>query len=318
MVLWAYAPNHQVGTARAEKQSGASRWSSGSEQKPTRPSSYSTPGDSLLRGRCRPYGITAVNIHNLPDELRSDVAARTDAEGRVWLPAVSRETLFNVRITTKKFGIQVQRVEKSKPPATAGGTIHLRPVGKIEGRLIADPPETARNARLFFSTEDRRAKPTEGDEIFRKEWLDLHPKERAIPWPTEGNAEVKSDKEGRFVVPALAEGELEIYGNVNENQPLRPRLPEHVRSGSGATTLLEIPLVPTVPVRGSVREKGTGKPLPGVLIYISYGVERQGARRGYRRKGQLHDTRIAGPHRLSVDCSAARVRSSGRALEWRP
>ncbi len=225
-----------------------------------------------------PYGIRAPeNIHNLPDELVARVAARTDADGRVRLPAVSRETLYNVRITTKEFGIQVQRVEKSKPPAIAGSTIHLRRVGTIEGRLIADPPEAAGNVGLFFSTEDRGTKPTEGDAVFRKEWLALHPEHRSIPWPTEGKAEVKSDKGGRFVVPTLAGGDMEVYVNVNENQPLRPKLPEHVRLGSGATTLLDISLVPTVLVRGSVRQNETAKPLPGALVCISYGVGRQGA-----------------------------------------
>ncbi len=193
------------------------------------------------------------------------------------LPAVSRETLFNVRITSKEFGVQVQRVQDGYPLSRVNGTIQLRPVGKIEGRLIADPPETARNVGLFFSTEDPRALPTERTESLRKDWLAVHPEDRAMPSPTEGNAEVTSDKDGRFVVPVLAEGDLQVYVKVNENQPLRPRLPEHVRSGSGATTLLDIPLVPAVLVRGSVREKGTAKPLPGALVLISYGVGLQGA-----------------------------------------
>jgi hypothetical protein len=185
------------------------------------------------------------------------IAAHTDAEGRVKLPAASQDTLFEVRITTKDFGIQVQRVEKSKPPAIVGRTIHLRPVGKIEGRVIADPPETARDVRFVFTTEDYSG--------------------NSPLWRTEGNADVKSDKDGRFVVPVLAEGALRIDVLVNENQPLRPKLPEFVRLHAAITTSLEIPMVPTVSVRGSVRAKDTGKPIPGGAVYIYYGVGRQNA-----------------------------------------
>ena len=301
---WAYALGRQVANARAEKPSGASevviRLGPSTETSFIVLDPERQPCAGVL---VEPDGIKApACIQGLPDELRARVAARTDAKGRVTLPAVSRETLFNVRITTKEFGVQVQRVLKSEPPATDGGTIHLRPVGKIEGRLIADPPETARNVRLFFSTEDRRAMPTKGDAVYRKEYLDLHPEHRSIPWPTEGKANVKSDKDGRFVVPALAEGDMEVYVNVNENQPLRPRFPEHVRSGSGATTLLEIPLVPTVLVRGSVRENEAAKPLPGALVLISYGVGHQEASAVTDAKGN-YTARVL-PGRVSFHMTA--------------
>ena len=162
MVCWAYAPDHQVGVAKVAKPGGASDVVI--RLGPETDTSFIVldPQRRPCAGALvEPYWISIVNTYNLPDELRPNVAASTDAEGRVRLPAVSRETLYNVRITTKEFGIQVQRVEKSRPPAIAGSTIHLRPVGKIEGRLIADPPETARNVRLFFSIEDRQARPAE-------------------------------------------------------------------------------------------------------------------------------------------------------------
>jgi hypothetical protein len=160
-------------------------------------------------------------------------------------------------MTTKDFGIQVQRTENSEPPAVAGGTIHLRRVGKIEGQVIANQPEIARPVRLIFTTE---------------EYLEKSP-----PWLTEGHADVESDENGRFTVPALAAGVLRIDIFVNENQPLRPQLPEFVRLRAGETTSLEIPMVRTVTVRGSVRAKDTGRPIPGALVHIYYGVGRQGA-----------------------------------------
>jgi hypothetical protein len=123
--------------------------------------------------------------------------------------------------------------------------------------VIADQPEIARGVRLILTT----------DEISGK----------APPWPTEGFADVKSDEQGRFSVPAIAAGILRIDIYVDESQPLRPRLPEFVRLRAEETTTIEIPMVPTVVVRGSIRAKDTGQPIPGALVHIYYGVGRQGA-----------------------------------------
>ncbi|MGO9108872.1 MAG: carboxypeptidase regulatory-like domain-containing protein, partial [Thermoguttaceae bacterium] len=258
MTLWAYASGRQLGTGKVVLPSGAS-------DVVIRLGPAADTSFVVLNPEGRPcagalvelyYVRTALGFQFLPEELMARIAARTDSEGRVKLPAASQDILFEVRITAKDLGIQVQRVEKSKPPAIVGRTIRLRPVGKIEGRVIADPPETARDVRFVFTTEDLGNNP---------------------PWPTEGNADVKSDKDGRFVVPALAAGVLMIEVLVNENQPLRPKLPEFVRFRAAETISLEIPMVPTVPVRGSVRAKDTGKPIPGGLVHIYYGVGRQGA-----------------------------------------
>ena len=95
-----------------------------------------------------------MGFERLPDELMARVAARTDAKGRVNLPAASPDTLSEVRITAKDFGIQVQQiqlVEKRQPRTIVGYTIRLRPVGKIEGRVISSRPEAARDVRLIFS-----------------------------------------------------------------------------------------------------------------------------------------------------------------------
>jgi hypothetical protein len=138
----------------------------------------------------------------------------------------------------------------------------LRPVGRIEGQVIADGANSAPGITLAFHSPERPSEP------------------RAWPvqeWPTEGFADPKTDEQGRFVVPAIAVGDAWIEAIVDEKQPLRPKLPASLRVQAGQTTSLEIPMVPTVVVRGSVRVKDTGKPVPGVLIHIYYGVGRQGA-----------------------------------------
>ena len=129
----------------------------------------------------------------IPDGLKTFVGGRTDAEGRVRLPALARDRLLYVRITTNDYGVQRQqfRVKASEP---AERTVYLRPVCRLEGRVIAEKPEWAHGKRFLFTTE----KP-------------FSPTERGRPpWPTEGIADVTTDKEGRFVVPTIAEGRLRM------------------------------------------------------------------------------------------------------------
>ena len=208
-----------------------------------------------------PYYVkTSMCFEPLPDELMARLAVRTDGKGRVKLPTVSEDILFEVRVKAEGFGIQVQRVEKSQPPAIVGRTIHLRPVGKIEGRLFGGDPVLF-NARLIITTDDVGSGPRPA-------------------WPTEGFADVRCDGQGHFSIPAIAAGVLRIDVLIDKNQPnqpLCPKLPDFVRLDADKTVSLEIPMAPTVAVRGSLRAKDTGKPLAGILMHIYYGVARQGA-----------------------------------------
>jgi beta-lactamase regulating signal transducer with metallopeptidase domain len=267
LTVWAYARGRQLGAARAVLPNGASDVVL--QLGPATNISFVVfkPEGQPCAGALVEivYVRTPVGFEHLPDELMARVAASTDAEGRVKLPAASPDTLSEVRITAKDYGIQIQQiqlVENRQPRAIVGYTIRLRPVGKIEGRVISNRPEAARDVRLIFSAAPGSFA---GD-------TDVYRSANSPQEPTEGFAEVKSDKDGRFVVPALAAGLLQVNVLVNESQPLRPKLPGIIDLSPGKTASLEIPLVPTVVVRGAVRWKDTGKPIPGAPAYISYGV----------------------------------------------
>jgi hypothetical protein len=89
---------------------------------------------------------------------------------------------------------------------------------------------------------------------------------------------VKVDEQGRFLIPEIADGRVEVSANCDKRLPVRVRLP-----GPGALTLLasetgsvEISLEMAVKVRGLVRAKETQKPLAGVGLSVRYGVGQQG------------------------------------------
>jgi hypothetical protein len=192
----------------------------------------------------------------VPEELMPHFRTLTDAEGRVRFPGLPRKELFTVRIIAKGLGIQEQRVDE-QPNTAPLRTIRLGPVGRIEGRILADKPEVVRGVRLALRTVSYS-----------------HSQQPPPWWPIEGFAVVETDSRGRFAVPAIATGALEIGAAVDETLGLQPKLPEHydVNLKAGQTTTVELPMIPTVPVRGSIRVQGTLEPVPKTEIFIQYGV----------------------------------------------
>jgi hypothetical protein len=129
-------------------------------------------------------------------------------------------------------------------------------VGRIEGRLLADQPELFRSLLIFIETESERTNS-----------------------PTcTGQATLAVDQDGRFVVPRIAQGMVEVNAQIDNRLPVRPRLPERsdLEVIAGKTTRIEIPLEMTVKVHGVIRIKGSDKPVAAAKIYVNYGVGRQG------------------------------------------
>ncbi|HUT89941.1 MAG TPA: carboxypeptidase-like regulatory domain-containing protein [Thermoguttaceae bacterium] len=296
--LWAYAsgdqwptggyqPGPHLGTAKVAPSGGASdvvvRLGPTFENRFTVLDPEGRPCEGAL---VEPYYIrTSLGYEPVPEWLLARIGVRTDAEGRVKLPAVPPDLLYQVRVTTPDFGIQLQRTDGSEPRAVVGRTIRLRPVGKIEGRVLADQPEMARGVRLVFTSEqvvnEPAARSTEA-------------------WLTEGFADVESDEQGRFVVPAMATGTVRIDAYVDDELPLRPRVPPSVEVLPNHTTTLDVPMAPTVVVRGSVRATDTGEPIPGVRVHVYYGVGRQGADPVSDAQGRYTAPVLPGPIRLQV------------------
>ncbi len=207
------------------------------------------PEDRPLVGAVvEPLHVSTMEIAGtVPEELMPHFRAVTDSEGRVHLPGLQRDTLRSVRVITKQLGIQEKLLYEYEQSGqtfsiTFLRTIRLRPAGRIEGRLVGDNPEVVRGVRLYFRTERH---------------------EPALEQPAEGYALLETDVQGRFVVPAIATGWLKVLATLDQNTNLRPKLPRpyEVRVDAGQTTRLELPMRPTIPVRGSIRVRGTRQPV---------------------------------------------------------
>jgi hypothetical protein len=289
-VVWAYVPGHAIGTANAHEHLFGSKRSE--------PFKMSVPpaenlsfvvllpdGKPAVGAKVQPWHFkTSQGYDIMPRQLAELVAGTTDEAGRVAVPALTRDAVHNIHVKLSGFGTQRFRctLKSTDPPEQ---TLRLRPVGRIEGRIAVDQLELTRG--MFISIET-----TDPDNV-----TDL----RAAT----GVATVKPDDHGRFVIPEIAEGEVEIDTHSDERLPVRPRLPDRreLVLSAGETASLEIPLEMAVRVQGVVRAKDTGKPISGVTLSVRYGVIRQGDRAVTNENGEYSAPALPGPvyvHLISV------------------
>jgi beta-lactamase regulating signal transducer with metallopeptidase domain len=305
--LWACAAGRQLGTKSGQHFNFEG---DASDQvirlKPAAETSFivvDPEGKPLAGALLQPYYVT---YEPTPPEILRRIEARTDADGRVKIPSLGRNASnVEIRVITKLFGIQVQRYTRF--PLPAENTIRLRPVGRVKGRIIADKPEWVRGVRIILNTEKLDAP--------------------APPWLTEGCADVESDAEGRFEVPAIAAGRIFYRGVLmNEKLPVRPKLPEDDLSGerpefvhvdAERTTLLRFPMIRVVDVLGTVRAKDTHEPIPGLKIIIQYGTGCQNADAISDAEGRFKAQVLPGPIRIyAMDRSEKFIQwGSGESFE---
>jgi hypothetical protein len=120
----------------------------------------------------------------VPTQLAERLTAITDAKGAVTLSSLAAADLDAVRVESHAGGIQWAGLPRLKPDEAA--IVSLAPVGRLFGRLTADEPTAVRHRKLRFTTWQ-----VPGDESAGG-----------------GVAEVVTDEEGRFDVPAVAAGSL--------------------------------------------------------------------------------------------------------------
>ncbi len=188
----------------------------------------------------------------LPLEVRQLVGGTTGADGRARLSAVPRDGLRSVYVTSEAYGTWWQLLDSSEP-VPAETKIRLPPAGRIEGRLIADDPKVARGVAVLLTTREVGSASSSA-----------------------GKAEVTSDDQGRFVVPAIAMGALRIQVQVDEGLPYQPELPKELTVRAADVTRVEIRMARAVRIESIVRAKETEEPLADTRVWIQIGANGQG------------------------------------------
>jgi hypothetical protein len=217
-------------------------------------------GKPAVGAKVEPWHFKTPRAYDIvPRQLAELVAGTTDEAGRVTIPALTRDAVHNIDVKLAGYGTQRFRCDlKSTDPPEQ--TVQLRPAGRIEGRIATGQLDLTRDMFVSIETTDLENR------------TDL----RAAT----GVALVKVDDQGRFVIPEIAEGRVDVSTQCDERLPVRPRLPDDgaITLLAGETAKIEIPLEMAVRVHGVVRAKDTGRPLSDVALYVGYGVGRQGDR----------------------------------------
>lgn len=194
----------------------------------------------------------------LPQELSMRLAITTDDQGVAKSDVFAFAEVAGLKIGTANYGTQTilllehlarQAGAKMEMPKT----ITLRPVGRLSGRVTAKNLAEVRGLVLALVT--RAGTDSAKDSVM-----------------VAGSAEVTIDAEGKFDVPAVAEGAPQISLPVRTSpyridSSLKP-LPK-IKAGEGAS--IEVPLRIGVEVSGIVRERGTNKPIAHLPVLFFYG-----------------------------------------------
>ncbi len=172
----------------------------------------------------------------VPEALADELAVTTDAEGRARLIDVDPAGLDE--LTAASAGLQRVPLPFGDPTAT------LARAGRVEGRVVADDPAAARGRAITLRTGSGTS--------------------------ARGIATIVSDAEGRFVVPALAEGPLRLTVVPRADAPFLPAPGEPPAVEGGRTTALTVSLVRATRVSGSVRDRDGDGPIAGAGVRLDW------------------------------------------------
>jgi hypothetical protein len=215
-IVWSHVRGRQIGMANAWHALFGNRESLNVTLGAATDTSFIVLGPDkkpLAGAMVEPYLVMAPNNCYLPPPkaIQQAIRATTDGTGCAALPAIGHVGFASVRITSASLGSQAIRLldlgtssGPTTPIAIAPAAplvrreIRLRRAGRVEGRIEAARPEWTRGVKIYLSTTD--ALGFEG-----------------------GLAEVITGDDGRFVVPAIAEGKLDVSPRLDPSLPVRPR-----------------------------------------------------------------------------------------------
>ena len=221
-----------------------------------------------------------------PVELKRFFTASTNAEGVTTIPGVAADRIRLASVETDGLGRQDVTLDSLYEGQRDTFEIRLKRTGRLEGEVTLDPQVLAagfkvEGLRLRFQTGRRvgpaalrRAGPPQlepnnnGGPALEASLS--HPTEEGQPerrersevqlFPTvAGVAEAIVDVRGRFEVPFLAEGQVELIEPLPKDSPFYVDAPQLGRIQGGATLTLTIPIHKAVPVKGVVRKRGSNE-----------------------------------------------------------
>ena len=209
-------------------------------------------GNPVHGARVEPHHYYAGGGYALvPDSIAKRIGDTTDTEGVALLNSIDRNGFHTVRVSSREYGTQLLRLP-GRPEDPVSRTITLRSTGGLQGQFVAESRDVLRDMKGY---------------VYQSDFGGKH---------TYAYAMIEIDDDGKFEIPALAEGEIRLVFRVADAAgTVRPKIPDPLVISAGETTQIEIPFVETVLVRGRVQTKSGKKGVEGARISVRHGAFRQ-------------------------------------------
>jgi protocatechuate 3,4-dioxygenase beta subunit len=183
------------------------------------------------------------NVPRPPNPLLDLLTTTSVDDGRATFEGVGREDVFSLDVTTKDQNIQSLPIDFEAP------TVTLRPVGRLNVKVVADDPEAVKGWSITV-------------------WL--HPTEPGYEGSYYAHwARRTTGDDGRASFPPLAKGQVVWRINPPKGSGYLVAAQPDVVIRPGETMEAEISIRRGIPVEGFVREEPGGAPIAGVKLRLT-------------------------------------------------
>lgn len=234
-------------------------------------------GQPVAGARIQPR-VLQRDFSSVPDGLAEEIEAQavTDASGRAAITAFFPEEIAAAIVAAPGLGRQQFSFRSGALSVGQGPKlIDLSPVGRVEGRIVAEAGQSPLARHLQIYVHDRSDSP-----------------------PARAILSVDVDANGRFALDEVPAGQLGVFGEAPAGSPWFLQSPDGLAVRPGQTTRVEVRPFKGVRLHGLVRERQTRRPVSGLAIGM-YGsplvvhTDEQGEFTFYCRSG--HRGLIIGP-----------------------
>jgi hypothetical protein len=192
---------------------------------------------------------------NVPRAVGERLAGITDVNGEYPVTYLKRDGRIGFRVVSEKYGIQQQGGADLRG-TDALVTFRLQPTARLEGETLGENKKTFAGLRLFFQS--------------------FNPYDTEVILGEVGgitfSASVVVGEDGRFEVPALGPGVLQVHCERGRKGGLsEPVIMAPADIAAGKTVSIMLASQPTTIFRGVVVTEGTNEPVAGAQVTISSG-----------------------------------------------
>ncbi len=193
----------------------------------------------------------------IPDAIRKKMRGYTDANGEIRLDGFDRVQIVSLLMASEDHGLQSYFCFGRMLPTT----LRMRSAGGIRGRLVLPAGSQADLSTVQVRIATLRSTAHGQEEL----WA--------------GAAIVYPDQQGRFEIPAIAEGTIRVFVTEPDGFPYRSdTTPEGLIVSPGETSELVIPLRKAVRGTRLIREAKSKQPISGVRVLLENNHQQVSAR----------------------------------------